>query len=311
VTRYGSVLLVLLFAGCAGSRMEKLLTYTLNRFALEQELLDAIEAEKAVDVARQLLRDGRKEILITGCLAAKRLKDPSLIPELIRLLDHRDFYVSIRAAHALTKIGKSSIKAVMEECKRLLDKQKRTDTEDWALYHCFSIFRNLKAKETIPLCIHALKEKSKKVRYAALGTIMDTEAKETLPQILSILRNEKDYALLRLRCTQILAKWQVATTEAVEVLIDALDDEAEEVRWGAAMAFKRIKTPKAIPALIEAVTDTSQKVCLEVIRALYYQTGERLSSEYLSSAEKKEKAQKKWLNWWSANEPRFKETAPK
>jgi len=167
----------------------------------------------------------------------------------------------------------------------------------------------LNVREAIPDIISALSDDSSSVRLSAVNALNEMRAKEAVPYIIPLLRNKKENPSVRFRSA--VALGNLNATEAVEVLIDALDDEAEEVRWGAAMAFKRIKTPKAIPALIEAVTDTSQKVSMEVIRALYYQTGKRLSSDYLSSAEEKKRAQKKWLNWWQKNRDRLKKEPSK
>ena len=142
------------------------------------------------------------------------------------------------------------------------------------------------------------------MRSSAVDALGEMGAKEATPQILSRLRSKDEKPSVRFHSA--VALGDLGATEAVDDLIAALKDESEDVRWGAAMAFKKIKSPKAIPALIDTITDKSQKVSAEAIRALYFQTGEKVTPDWFRKESEWKTAQEKWRIWWNENKDRFK-----
>jgi HEAT repeat protein len=159
-------------------------------------------------------------------------------------------------------------------------------------------------KEAVTDIMTALSDSSERVRSSAIDALAEMGAKEAIPQILSLFRNKEEKPSVRFRRAIVLG--DLNATEAVDDLIAALKDEVEDVRWGAAMAFKKIKSPKAVPALIDAITDKSQKVSAEAIRALYFQTGEKVTPDWFRKESEWKTAQEKWRIWWNENKDRFK-----
>jgi HEAT repeat protein len=268
------------------------------------ELLKAFQREPKLSLVREMIQDVNVLVRRTGCIAAARLRDPRLVSSLIICLRDSDFSVSMQSAYALVKRGKASVRPVMMLCDELLRMEKRSETEDWALFHCFNILRQLKAGEAVALCVIGLSDSVKRVRYAALGTLRDIEAREALPEILDILRNVDEPELLRVRAARIAAEWNAP--EAVKDLIAAMQDKSEDVRLAGTGAFRKMKTAEAVAALIETVTDDSQKVSTEAVRALYFQTGEKLTTDFLRIEKERQEAQKKWRDWWQQNKDTFK-----
>ncbi len=314
--KYISVLLLTLAAmtGCGGRSSEDLLKEyrkclkekgeaLTSDTIIQIQLLDRIVLDNDVPVARELITDKEGCFRHIGCVAAARLKDAKLIPELVTCLEDSELYVSNEAAYALTRISRESVSPSMAECRKLLAKKKRGASEDWALFHCFLVFHLTKAREAAPLCIEALADKSKKVRYAALGALGAIEAKEALTEILAILGNAGEPELLRVRAARIVADWNAAS--AAETLTAALKDEQKEVCRAAAKAFGKMKSASAIPILIEIITDKSGSVATEAIRGLYFQTGEKLTHDFLCSDKERREAQKKWRDWWEKNKDKF------
>ena len=159
-------------------------------------------------------------------------------------------------------------------------------------------------KKSIADIIAALSDNSQRVRLSAVNALTEMRAKEAIPHILHLFRNDKENLSIRFRSAVGLG--ELGAAEAAVDLAAALKDDAENVRWGAAMAFKKIKAPKAIPALIEVITGKSQKVSAEAIRALYFQTGQKLTADFLHKDTDRQKAQEKWRTWWEQNKDKFK-----
>ena len=78
------------------------------------------------------------------------------------------------------------------------------------------------------------------------------------------------------------------------------------------MVFKKVKAPEAIPTLIEVIVDSEENIAADAIRALYFQTGEKLTIDYigrpyLSSGEEYQPQQEAlgvqstWRAWYEKN----------
>ena len=156
--------------------------------------------------------------------------------------------------------------------------------------------RKLRFADAVPDIINALSDNSHAVRLSAVNALIEMKVKEAAPKMLELLKSEEEKTPVRVRYAVALGEFSF--TEAVDDLTAALKEKTEDIRWGAAMAFKKIKALKAVPALIEAITDKSQKVSAEAIRALYFQTGEKLSTDFLQKDTERREAQRKWRAWW-------------
>lgn len=260
------------------------------------------EGRNAIPFIKELLSERDDDLCILGCTTAAKIKDKSFVEPLLVLLTDKNLDVSAHASYALVEMGKEH-KSVSEAVLTKLRLQ-RKDTLGytpfvWYKIRCIYILRKLNVKEAIPDIITALSDGSQQVRSAAMDALGELGAKEAIPQILSLLRSKNEKPPVRFRSAIVLG--DLDAIEAVDDLIAALKDEAEDIRWGAAMAFKKIKSPKAIPALIDTITDKSQKVSAEAIRALYFQTGHEITADFLRKDTERKEAQDKWRAWWDQN----------
>ena len=279
------------------------------RYLVYNEIKKRVQEEESnvIPFARELLCERDDELCKLGCIAAGKVKDRSFVGQLLVLLTDRSLDISSHAACALIAIGKEHGevgKQVLAKLRRLPKKSAGVEQLEWGKVRCIYILRNLKAKESVGDIIAALSDNSQRVRLSAVNALIDLRAKEAIPHILPLLRNKEENPSVRFRSA--VALGELGAAEAVNDLTAALKDETENVRWGATMAFKKIKSSKTISALIETITDESQKVSAEAIRALYFQTGQKLTPDFIREDSDRQAAQVKWRTWWEQNKDKFK-----
>jgi HEAT repeat protein len=279
-----------------------------DRFLVYNEIKKKVleEGPNVVPFIRELLREREDDLCILGCIAAGKIGDKSFVKHLLILLTDKNLDVSSHAASALIAIGKTHpevITKVLTKFRRLPKSSASVEQLEWGKVRCIYILRNLKAKESAGDIIAALSDNSQRVRLSAVNALTEMGAKEAIPQIVPLLRNREENRSIRFRSA--VALGELNAIQAADDLILALKDDLENIRWGAAMAFKKIKAPKAISALVDAITDKSQKVSAEAIRALYFQTGKKLTTDFLRKDAERQKAQKKWRTWWQQNKDKF------
>jgi len=117
--------------------------------------------------------------------------------------------------------------------------------------------------------VQALMDESVRVREAAADALaeMGPQAVDAVPALIQALRNEEEDSDLRQAASDALG---AIGSEAVPVLVQALADEDERVRWAAARALEDMgpQAVEAIPALIQALRDGDEDVSWAAASAL-------------------------------------------
>ncbi len=289
-----------------------------NRFhtyiILKKKLLN--DGRRAVPFIRKLLGVRQDQLCILGCIAAGRTGDTSLADPLIALLTDKNEDIQAHASYALIEIGKRSQRAARGIFEKLRALEKRGSYKYCENRRGLYIVRKLNIKEAIPDIMSLLSREHRVVpKLSAVNALAEMRVKEAVPKLITLLRDKAQDPTVRFRCAVALAKLDPA--QAKLDLVVAVEDADAVVRWGAAMAFKKNKARESIPVLIEAITDKSQKVSAEAIRALYFQTGQKLTHDFIErpyafgEEEQKlpdelKKAQKTWRDWWDKNKHNFK-----
>lgn len=288
-------------------RYNKFRTYDL----LKKKLLE--KGGAAVPFIKELLGQRNHQLCILGCIAAGRLDDVSLIDPLVLLLTDNNDDVSAHASYALVEIGKKSEELGKAVYKKLPMIGRRTGYSHFNNRRYIYIVRKLGIGEAIPDLTGAFQGSWGSTKAAIVDTLAELGAKEAVPEIIKVVRNPKEDPTVRFRSMLALCELGAGNDpEVVKDFIAALGDEKAVIRWGGAMAFKKVKAPEAIPALIEAIADSEERVAAEAIRALYFQTGEKLTVDYierpyLSSGEQYKPpqealdAQSTWRAWYEKN----------
>ncbi|MEA3470343.1 MAG: HEAT repeat domain-containing protein, partial [Thermodesulfobacteriota bacterium] len=237
----------------------------------------------AVESLINALAEGRKSSRRLAAHALGTIGDARSIEPLIAALKDEDWKVVKGSALSLGKIG---VKSALEPLVALLEEKDPNIREGAA-----EALGTIGDKRAVPPLIDALADESSFVRRKAadsLGALGDESSIESLNNALKDnngdVRKEAAKALAKMdweppvadqddRITYLVSneRWDEVIkmgTPAVSQLIDALNDEDENIRSKSAWTLGKINDPEAIEALIKALKDDDTEVRTEASLAL-------------------------------------------
>ncbi|HEY9633338.1 MAG TPA: HEAT repeat domain-containing protein, partial [Coleofasciculaceae cyanobacterium] len=205
-------------------------------------------------------------------------KSERVIPAIDRLLEHKDYSVTVEPILAKTledETLKDEEFAQRISSTPILEKiipSTETTQLAQALDDERSVIRRRAAQEldklgsdtAMPLLAKALKDTDfvvRKIAAESLGEIYSDEAVTLLAKAL-----EDESSVVRMKASHALGR--IRSDTAIPVLIKALEDENEVVRWLAAEALGKIGTDEAVTPLARAVEDKNSIVCTTAAYAL-------------------------------------------
>lgn len=123
------------------------------------------------------------------------------------------------------------------------------------------------ADDDVPALLKALKSKSAKTRSSAIsdlariGAIKASDAREAIPQIVELLKKDKD-ADVRRAAAEALGRMDPDSKQAVPALLEAMKDKTPTVRTAAATALGQFpsEAKDIVPILQEAQKDKDKGV---------------------------------------------------
>jgi HEAT repeat protein len=222
-----------------------------------------------------------------ACQLLARLGDTRSSAQLIRLLSAPESAVRREAALALGHL--SAPQAVPALIELLTD-----PSDEVRAASCRALGSLQDPRSCPPLC-HALQDDYETVRIAAaaaLGVLGDNRAVAPLCEAAALERlTEPQVACIRalgqladpaslphlkdllkrtpqVKTQAVVAIGQIATAEAVDVLLPLLEDPQAIIRYHATLGLGNIGDPRAIPALAKRISDPESLVVRGVARAL-------------------------------------------
>jgi len=252
---------------------------------VREEATEALAAigSPAVELLIALLAEGRKNSRRSAAGALGTIGDTKSIGPLIAALNDEDWKVVKASALSLGKIGAVS---ALDPIIALLEEKDPNIREGAA-----EALGKIGDKRAVPSLIDALADESGFVRGKAAGSLGELGDKSSLESLKHALkdnngsvRKEAAKALAKMewdpsasdeddRITYLISneRWDelIKTgTPAVDKLIDAANDDDENVRAKSAWTLGEIKDPTAIEPLIEALKDDDTTVRAEASLAL-------------------------------------------
>jgi len=200
----------------------------------------------------EALHSGLPDVQIFAANALARLKPEGVVAEFLREVDHS--HPGVRRA-VVTALGQMGSEAAIDALLKKLD-----DADPQVRVGAANALGVLKAASAVQPLIKVLAGiKDEKLCVAAakaLGEVGDAAAVEPLMTAVSNAARSKE-----LREEAAIALGKLKDKRARAVLVRALKDVADRVRWAAADSLGRLGLPEAVPALGEAVTgDTNAQV---------------------------------------------------
>ena len=201
--------------------------------------LREIQSIDSDQVITQAISDGNNEVRLSGALALAQSASTTDIPTLVGLLRDTDPKIRVCAIIGLSRTGsKEVIPSLVETFNREEDSKVR--------YEVVLALRKLATHnaEAIPPLVGALKDSSVLVQVAAMIQIgeLGASASAAVPLLVGSLRHKEQL----LRKNAALALGSIGANDAIPALTEALSDEHEEVRKGAAEAIERIQVGELI-----------------------------------------------------------------
>jgi HEAT repeat protein len=213
---------------------------------------------RAVEPLISVLRDGQGDFRAVEALG--EIGDARAVEPLIGILFHQGG--NEHAAEALGKIGNpEAVEPLLLLCASSIN----SESGGSGLRAAEAALVRLGTGAVEPLMEALASHEIDLVRRSAaraLGGIRDAQAIESP---VAALGDRGDGGWIREEAKRALARYG---SEAVPPLIEALKDDDERVRHGAAQALGRIGDPKAVEPLMAAVRDEDRWVRLEATRAL-------------------------------------------
>jgi len=155
--------------------------------------------------------------------------------------------------------GLVSIKAVKALCGVVLNHPNKyvRISAIWAL-------KDLGAKEAIPDIVPLLKDQDENIRGRVVEALSKLGAKEAIPDIVPLLKDSDEVV----RCSAVDALKELGAKEAIPALVPLLKDSDEVVRRSAVDALKELGAKEAIPALVPLLKDSDKAVRRRAVEAL-------------------------------------------
>jgi HEAT repeat protein len=202
-----------------------------------------------------LLTDSESAVRRGAALALGQLATPQSFAALAQLLgDPSD---EVRAASCQALGGLEDSRAVLPLCRAL------TDNCEAVRSAAATSLGRLGDQHAVPrLCEAALLEMLPEVQIACIRALGQLAAPASLPTLKDLLRRPT-----QVKTQAVVSIGQLATAEAVEVLLPLLEDPQGVIRYHAILALGNIGDQRAIPAIERRISDPETLVLRGVVRA--------------------------------------------
>ncbi|MEO0458657.1 MAG: HEAT repeat domain-containing protein [Cyanobacteria bacterium P01_A01_bin.114] len=228
--------------------------------------------EPATPVLIEALAGHPNEVVRRACAKTLTLiADPAAIPTLVHSFLHdEDTVVQGSSVGALARTGKPAA----PELLKILEEPKHPETikghAAWAL-----AFMGAEAKD---LLYQALHSDSDEVRAAVIGAIAKVAQEEPQASNFDILINALDDPAENVRCEAAAVLGNLAHQPAVPKLIELLQHPEFETRKSAALSLMKIGDGDAIAPLQTAMTQENEPSAQSVFKLAISQLEKKLSS---------------------------------
>ncbi|MGA1866976.1 MAG: HEAT repeat domain-containing protein [bacterium] len=245
--------------------------------------------------------------------ALGKLKDPRAVEPILAYVNHKDLSVRNEVAFALGEIGDE--RAVMA----LIAMADNTYNESSPII-ALSKIKDIRAVEHFVRKLKEGNQNDRRTAVSALIEINDPRAVEPLLPLLkhhdddirrktaSILCNLKDIRAFdhfahalhhdqdkRVRGHSVEYFIRIHDDRAIKLLIEALNDEIQEVRERAVGGLDFLKARSAVPLLITALSDPQHSAKKDVMKALTLICNQRFEDNPIEE----------WQNWWEQNKEQW------
>ena len=135
--------------------------------------------------------------------------------------------------------------------KELIEALDKIKYAVWARRSALEALGKIKDMDALPAIIRSLSDTDVDVRYQALGAIENLKASEALKEVLAL----KDHpaSFIRNKVVSVLGNIGTGNSEAVNAVLERLNDEERYVRSAAATALGKLGDKRAIEPLTELI----------------------------------------------------------
>jgi HEAT repeat protein len=206
--------------------------------------------------------------------ALGKIGDPSIVPELLRVLQDEDLWVGVYAARALAEArAASAVPELIERLKhpetqmrraaaralgRIGDERAATPLiTAWvgADYEEGKTIRKALVEMgpcAVPMLVGGLKHSESYVRRHSAEALRELKDPSAIVGLRDAVRDESE----SVRAASVRALSQIGGDAAVSALMEALRDSDPYVREQAIFALGRLRAPQGVPALAASLSDT-------------------------------------------------------
>ena len=245
--------------GCEGDpgEFQRFLTHASSDCrAAACQLLARLGDTRSGELLTTLLSDPESAVRRESALALGQLSVPQAVPALIELLTDSSDEVRGAGCRALGNLGDP--RGCGPLCRALQDDY---ETVRMAAAAALGVLGDSQAVG--PLCEAASLERLAEPQIACIRALGQLADPSSLPQLKDLLRRTT-----QVKTQAVVAIGQIATSEAVDVLIPLLEDPQAIIRYHATLGLGNIGDPRAIPALERRISDSETLVLRGVSRAL-------------------------------------------
>jgi serine/threonine-protein kinase len=214
-----------------------------------------LPARSLMQVFPQLAKDGQAVVF----RLLEKTDNLAILQDLIRLLDHDDWWVRVNAVRLLGAHDEPM--AAQALIGKLQDEHKAVR------YECVCALHRLKATQAVPALVTCLRDQDYKVQSAAIDTLMEIADASAVSCLLEVLTDESEY--VRRGAVEVLN--EVATPAAIQDLVRALRDADWWVRVRAADALGALggdKVVEAVVGLLHDPDDFIRRHAVEILNAV-------------------------------------------
>ncbi len=161
------------------------------------------------------------------------------------------------------------------------------------------------------------REEHPEIRVFAGKVLIQAHGQQAIPALLEVLSQNFSPSQSAFLSSLILLVAELRDKRSLGFFINALGHPAPSVRWSSATALGLLGEKDAIAPLIKALRDEDPAVQTAVDRALRKITGKDAGFFPLADPESREKALRRWEQWWAEGgkgnllpPPTFKEVQP-
>jgi HEAT repeat protein len=206
-------------------------------------------------------RDEATRARAAECLAALGPGASEAVPALVAALTDESPAVRRAAAFAAGKLGSKSVVPLLIEAITDRDEAARSQAAE-----CLAAL-GPGASEAVPALVAALKHPDRKVRSSAAWVLGQIGPETAIEPLLQALNDDPDKWVRRASASS-LKFVEPRPAKVVDALLNALQDDFEEVRAVAIESLQRSMPKRAIPLVIERLEDPSPQVRLAASHAL-------------------------------------------